>query len=140
MRSRYFFLCAGLALALTSPASQACGYCVEDRIASVYSHAIVSQALARRHQVAFFAINGPLAAIGGEQQRIARIAQTAKGVDPGSARVAIETAALAVALDPRVSSLAELEASLQSKLALKGLSVQRLRVIDKPGELRVAQP
>ena len=127
------------ALALASAASYACGYCVEDRIASVYDHAMVSQALARQHQVVFFAINGSLAASSGEQQRIARIALTAKGVDPGSARVAIETAVLAVAFDLRAAPLAAVEASLQSKLALKGLSVQRLRVIDKPGELKVAQ-
>ena len=127
------------ALALTSSASYACGYCVEDRIASVYDHAMVSQALARKHQVAFFAIIGPLAASSGQQQRIERIALTGKGVDPGSARVAIDTAALALAFDPHAASLAAVESSLQSKLAVKGLSVQRLRVIDKPGELKVAQ-
>jgi hypothetical protein len=126
-----------LALALASSASQACGYCVEDRIASVYDHAMVSQALSRQHQVAFFALKGPLAASSGQQQRIARIALTAKGVDPGSARVAIETAVLAVAFDPRATPLAAVEASLQSKLALQALSVQRLRVIDKAGELKV---
>ncbi len=136
-----FRYCAALtlALALASPAAYACGYCVEDRIASVYDHAMVSQALARKHQVVFFAINGPLAASSGEQQKIERIALSGKGVDPGSVRVAIETAVLAVALDPRVTPLATVERSLQSKLALKGLSVQRLRVIDKPGELKVAQ-
>jgi hypothetical protein len=139
MKFRHF-LCAALAFALASPASYACGYCVEDRIASVYNHALVSQALARKHQVAFFAINGPLAASSGEQQRIARIAQGGQGVDPGSARVAIETATLAVTFDPRVAPLAAVEASLQGKLALKGLSVQRLRIIDRPGELKLAQP
>ena len=128
------------AFVLASPASYACGYCIEDRIASVYDHAMVSQALARKHRVVFFAINGPLAANSGAQQTIARIASSGKGVDPGSARVAIETAALAVALDPRAKPLASVEASLQSKFALKGLSVQRLRVIDKPGELKLAQP
>jgi len=129
-----------LTLVLASSASYACGYCVEDRIASVYDHAVVSQALSRKHQVAFFAINGPLAASSGQQQRIERIALTGKGVDPGRARVAIETAVLAVAFDPRAAPLVAVEASLQSKLALKGLSVQRLRLIDKAGELKAPQP
>ena len=128
------------ALLLGANTAQACGHCIEDKIAACYDHAVVTQALARKHQVAFFAINGPLAASSGQQQRIERIALTGKGVDPGSARVAIETAVLAVAFDPRAAPLVAVEASLQSKLALKGLSVQRLRLIDKAGELKAPQP
>ena len=137
-----FRTCAAftLAFAVASTASYACGYCVEDRIASVYDHAMVSQALARKHQVAFFAIHGPLMASSSQQQSIERIALTGKGVDSGSARVTIETAVLALAFDPRTAPLAAVEASLQSKLAVKGLSVQRLRVIDKAGEMKAPQP
>ena len=61
-------------------------------------------------------------------------------MDSGSARVTIETAVLALAFDPRTAPLAAVEASLQSKLAVKGLSVQRLRVIDKAGEMKAPQP
>ena len=36
-----------LAAALVAGPAQACGYCVEDKIAAVYDHALVSQALAQ---------------------------------------------------------------------------------------------
>ena len=81
---------AVLALALPAQSGRACGYCVEDKIAAVYDHAVVTQALARKHQVAFFGLDGPLAGDENERRLIERIAETAYGADAGSARVSIE--------------------------------------------------
>ena len=52
-------LAAALLLAGAASAALACGYCVEDKIASTYDHALVTQALAHKHHVAFFHIDGP---------------------------------------------------------------------------------
>ena len=51
----------GMATALQSPGALACGHCVEDKIAAVYDHAMVTRSLAVKHRVAFFAIDGALA-------------------------------------------------------------------------------
>ena len=42
---------AGIALALNASAAIACGYCVEDKIASTYDHAVVTAALAAGYGV-----------------------------------------------------------------------------------------
>ena len=46
----------GLLLILNQ--AMACGYCVEDKIAAIYDHAVVQQAKLHQLQVLFFEING----------------------------------------------------------------------------------
>ena len=41
---------------LLAQAALACGYCVEDKIAAAYDHAVVVRAADRHHQVAFLSI------------------------------------------------------------------------------------
>ena len=48
------------ALLALSRQALACGYCVEDKMAAVYDHATVTRALAQKHQVAYFHIDGEL--------------------------------------------------------------------------------
>ena len=92
------------ALLLGANTAHACGHCIEDKIAACYDHAVVTQALSRKHQVAFFALDGPLAGGAIEKKAIELLASSAPGVDAGSVRVSTETAALSVAFDPaRVS-------------------------------------
>ena len=38
----------------------ACGYCVEDKIATVYDHAAVTQARAQKQTTVYFAIDGTI--------------------------------------------------------------------------------
>src|SRR3982750_1452609 len=49
---------AVFSLLLAAGPAAACGYCVEDKIAATYDHAVVTQAFARKHQVAFFHVDG----------------------------------------------------------------------------------
>jgi hypothetical protein len=49
-------LLAGLLAA--APLAGACGYCVEDKMAAAYDHAVVSRALAQQHHIAFFHVDG----------------------------------------------------------------------------------
>jgi len=132
LRARAAIAVLGLAIALPA---LACGYCVEDKIAAVYDHAVVAQALGRKHHVAFFAIDGAVAPADGA--RAARAAaESAYGVDRGSARVSAEAASLSVAFDPLRVPFAALEKQLQSKLAPRGLSLLILRVMERPAELK----
>src|SRR5690349_13291851 len=59
MKAMIASVAAGFALAC-SAAAFACGYCAEDKVASVYDHGVVKAALASRHHVVFFHIDGTL--------------------------------------------------------------------------------
>ena len=126
---------AGLLLALQGPAA-ACGYCVEDKMATVYDHAIVTQALGRKHHVAFFAIDGALTPGDGARRAIEALAESAHGVHKGSARVSVESASLSVAFDPQRVPFVVLHKALEQKLAAKKLSLMPLRVMDQPAKMK----
>ena len=126
-------LLAGLVLlALPYHAALACGYCVEDKLASVYDHAIVSRALSQKHQVLFFDIGGRLTGSAHERQILERGAGRALGVDADSIRVSVDTAALSFSIDPIRTPVPNVVKSLQGKLLLSGFSVKLLRIMDTP--------
>ena len=116
--------------------SFACGYCVEDKIAAVYDHAVVTRAVAQKHQVVFFAVEGQMSAGEASRRALEAVAESAAGVDKGSARVSVESASLSVAFNPARAPFAGMERSLSRKLAARGLSVAILRVMDRPAELK----
>jgi copper chaperone CopZ len=110
---------AAFFLAITSGAV-ACGYCVEDKIAAVYDHAALAQAQARKQTTVYFAIDG---AIRDPASHLKTMVERAKGVERGSARISVESAALAVAFDPRRVSLASVQRALEQKLRPLGLGL-----------------
>ena len=55
-----FAIVAVTLLGLLGREASACGYCVEDKIASTYDHSVVTRALSQGHHVAFFHIDGPV--------------------------------------------------------------------------------
>jgi len=116
----------------------ACGYCIEDKIAAVYDYEVVTRAFAQKHQVVFFAVDGQMAPGDASRRALQAIAESAAGVDKGSARVSIEPASLSVAFNPARAPFAAMERSLSRKLAARGLSVAILRVMDQPAELKPA--
>jgi hypothetical protein len=126
------------ALGIASSAAFACGHCIEDKIAAAYDHAVVRAALARGHQVVFFALDGKLAGTEAERRMIEHAAQAAHGVDPGTVRASSEYAALSVAFDPAHVGYAALMRSLQYKFTRRGLTLLPLRVMDSPAELKTA--
>jgi hypothetical protein len=113
----------------------ACGYCVEDRVAAVYDHAMVVKSLDRRHPVVFLAIEGPLAAAEGERKAIEAALRGTRGIDSGSLRVSLAGAALSFAYDPARGGLGAIMAGLERRLAPRGLGLSLLRVVgpsDRP--------
>ena len=107
----------------------ACGFCVEDKMAVVYDHATVSGAIARNHHVAFFHIDGELAAGPATKRALEELANAATGVDRGSARVSPESAVLSVAFDPRRVPVAALQTALEHRLAPRKNSLMLLKVL-----------
>ena len=119
-------------IASVTPAAWACGYCIEDKVAAVYDYDVVTRALARRHAVAFFALEGTIGSGEASRRALEAIVKSVPGVDPASVRVSVEPASVSAAYDPRRASFAALERSLSGKLAARGLSVAILRIMDQP--------
>jgi hypothetical protein len=115
-----------------------CGYCVEDKVASAYDHAVVSRAVGAGHHVAFFHIDGPQAQAEATKRALAAAADAVPGIDKGSVRVVPATLTLSYAFDPRRTSLAASQAALEKKLASRRLSLFPMRVIERAGELKEA--
>jgi len=122
------------ALLACSASALACGYCVEDKMAAAYDHAAVTRALEQKHHVAFFHIDGALAAGEATKRALLGIAESSPGVDRGSARVSVESASLAVAFDPRRTPVTALQRGLERKLAARKLSLMLLQVMDHPAD------
>lgn len=121
----------GLALGLCGAApAHACGHCVEDKVAAVYDHAVVSQARVRNHHVAYFGIEGPLASNDAQKRSIEETLQTLDGIDKNSVHVSLELAALSFSFDPRRSSFASAQQAIEKKLAPQGLRLMELKFID----------
>jgi hypothetical protein len=85
----------------------ACGYCLEDKVAAAYDHAVLAKAVSQKHQVAFFHVEGtaPRAAL--------ERAVYAAGADRGSARIAPEQQALSFAFDPAKTPLAGIQSRIE---------------------------
>ena len=135
MSAKYLF---ALVLALHGTTALACGHCVEDKIAAVYDHANVMQALERKHPVTFFAIDGLLLPTESTRRMLETLAESVIGVDKGSARVSVESAALTVAFDPQRTTFAAVQKALDRKFIGKKLTLQPLRIMDKPAQLKAA--
>ena len=118
---------AAIAFLLAATAAQACGYCVEDKIASVYDHAVVSRAAAAKHQVVFMHVEGQATRQALEQ------AASAAGADRGSVRVSADLLTVSFAFDPK-RGLGPIHSAMEKRL--KGVSLMPFQVMDKPGELK----
>jgi len=115
---------------LVSTETLACGVCVEDKIAAVYDHAAVHQALAAKRTVVYFHIDGKLVADERTKRSISSIARATPGVDAASVRVSCELASMALAFDGRRTNLVKVQESLEKRLSAQGLSLLAMQVRD----------
>jgi len=122
---------AALLALLVSSQALACGVCVEDKIAAVYDHAAVHQALAAKRTVVFFHIDGKLVADERTKRSISSIARATPGVDAASVRVSCELASLALAFDGKRTNLVKVQQSLEKRLSAQGLSLLAMQVRDR---------
>ena len=114
-------------LAFCSTAAMACGYCVEDRIAAVYDHALVQRTQASKLQLIVFAWDGPLIRSEASRRKLMGLVGETPGIAKGSTRVSMEPAALAVAFDPTQTSLEKIQAALQKRLGVMKISIVPLQ-------------
>lgn len=130
---------AGLLLALSAQGALGCGYCVEDKIASTYDHAVVTRAIGQKHQVAFFHIDGPILPDVATRRLLETLAESIPGVDKGSVRVAAETFTMSFAFDPKRAPLLTVQTALDRKLRTHKLELMPLRTIESIGELKTVR-
>lgn len=120
-------LACAVALLALSPAAWACGYCVEDKVAATYDHAVVSNAVAKGRVVVFAEVSG-----GGSAATLARAARRAaarvREVDPGSVRVAETPPTLSFAMSAKGITPAEALAAAE-RAAAGGLRLTLLTVM-----------
>jgi hypothetical protein len=67
--------------------------------------------------------------------KLEQAAASVPGVDPGSMRLSLELASLAIAFDPRRTTLAQVHSRLERKLRPLGLSLLPMRLMDRPADL-----
>ena len=123
------------ALLLAATHAQACGVCVEDKMAAVYDHAVIGKALGQKHHVAFFHVDGPLMAGEATKRALEQAAGTSSAADKGSVRVSVESASLAVAFDPQRFPVATLQGDLERRLSAKKLSLMLMQVVERPSDV-----
>jgi hypothetical protein len=63
------------------------------------------------------------------------MAASAPGVDKDSVRISRRAASLAIAFDPRRGDLTKVQEILDRRLAVMGLALLAMRVMDSPGDL-----
>jgi hypothetical protein len=83
-----------LPLLVAVSSAQACGVCVEDKVAATYDHAVVQRAAAKGKVMVFCEVNGGL-----DARRIRNAAREVRGLDMSSLRLSLQPAALSFALD-----------------------------------------
>ncbi len=129
MRLPAAFACSLLAGLLAAGQAFACGVCVEDRIASCYDHAVITQAKAQGGAVAFFAILGDIVRTEETRKALQQAIESTPGVRQGTARVSLENAALSFAFDPARLTVQDAERRLAAKLSSRRLRVGHLRTL-----------
>ena len=115
-------------LLFVSSHALACGYCVEDKIAATYDHAVVTKALAAKHQVAFLHVEGAAAS----RRALEAAIYSAPGVDRGTVRVSSDLFTVSFAFDPSKATLGAIHARAEKKLAPARISLMPFEVMDRP--------
>ena len=118
-----------IALMLVAGPAAACGYCVEDQIAAVYDHSVVTAALARKHHVVFLHVDGSVPS----RALLQRAVYAAPGVDAGSVRISTDRLTVSFAFDPARASLGAIHPRIEKKL---GVALMPLQVMERPGDLK----
>jgi hypothetical protein len=114
--------------AVLSAPSQACGVCIEDKIAATYDHAVVTRAGTQRHLVVFGEIGGAVD-VRAMLEKLPPAAARVRGIDRGTVRTSAAPPAFSFALDPAARTPESAVADLQRRLRTQGATLTVLRVV-----------
>lgn len=87
-------------VAVAAPAA-ACGYCIEDKVAAAYDHAVVARARTQGHEVVYLSLEFTRPVDRGAADRVSRAIERIAFVDHGSVRVAPDAGSLSLAFDAK---------------------------------------
>ena len=126
--------CPLLGAALLIPAlTLACGACLEDKMAATYDYEVTQQAAAHKQTVVYCDVQGQV-----DAQALRQAATKVPGVDVASMRTSREPAAVAFALDTRLSNADEAAAKLTREMRGKATIVV-LRSVGPPADTAMAR-
>ena len=104
----------------------ACGYCLEDRIASVYDHVLVAKTKKLNQKMLYLVWDGPANRDEKTRRHLIEIASRIKGVTQGSVRVALEPPTIGLAYQPLIVSRERIETLLLHDLLSTQIVVNAL--------------
>ena len=104
----------------------ACGYCLQDRIASVYDHVLVAKTKQLNQKMLYLVWDGPAARDETTKRHLIAIASRIQGVTKGSVRVALEPPTIGLAYQPSIISRERIEALLLQQLRSMNIVVSVL--------------
>ena len=113
-------------LLLLSFSAIACGYCLQDRIASVYDHVLVTQTRQLNQKMLYLVWDGPADHDEKTRRTLIGITSRIKGVTKGSVRVSLEPPTIGLAYQPLSISSEQIETVLLQKLRAKKIVVSVL--------------
>ena len=87
----------------------ACGYCLQDRIASVYDHVLVAKTKQLNQKMLYLVWDGPAARDETTKRHLLAIVSRIQGVTKGSVRVASEPPTIGLAYQPSIISRERME-------------------------------
>ena len=124
-----------LGLLLVSGQALACGYCLEDKVAATYDHAVVTQALAAKHHVAFLHVDGAAR----DRKVLEQAVYSVPSVDRGTVRVSADLLTVSFAYDPARENLGAIHARIEKRLAKQKLSLMPFQVMERPEDLKMVK-
>ena len=113
-------------VAMAVPAA-ACGYCVDDKVAAAYDHAVVERAIAKGHEVVYLSLEFARPVTRDTEAAIRNAIERISGVDRNSVRVAVEAGGLSLAFDPKRTPAGSMLTELDRAVAPLGARTALLR-------------
>jgi hypothetical protein len=104
----------------------ACGHCLQDRIASVYDHALLVKTKQLNQKMLYLVWDGPAARDETTKRHLLAIVSRIRGVTKDSVRVALEPPTIGLAYQPLKISREQVEALLLQRLKSKKIVVSSL--------------
>lgn len=84
---------------VASPAARACGFCIEDKVAATYDHALITRELDRGHGILFYEIVNAAPADRAQWRALVDAVEGMPGVQRGSVRTSASPPTLSFAVD-----------------------------------------
>ena len=122
---------AGALLAVQSSVVFACGFCIEDKVAAAYDHAVIKQAVERGHEVVFVEIAGAEPLKPAQWRFLIKTVDNAVGVERGSVRTSVAPQVLSFELNASRSASAAVLKQINEGLRKQQMRVDLVKILNQ---------